>query len=107
MALWMGPGRKVIARVWERPTLALELCCVLSDLNWGGWKLLAMPQVIKAVPDHLDAHTEKALELLTALQAQKKLQVDAPWKQRLQTWFSQRLTSWTGSHEQVSVLRSP
>ncbi|KIP04980.1 hypothetical protein PHLGIDRAFT_25296 [Phlebiopsis gigantea 11061_1 CR5-6] len=104
MALWMGPGRKVVARVWERPTLALELSCVLSDLNWGGWKLLVMPHVVKSVPDLLDAYPEKALELLSTLQAEKKLQVDMPWKQRLQTWFSQRLVSWTGSHEQALVL---
>lgn len=102
MALWMGPGRKAIVRVWERPALALELCCVLSDLNWGGWKLLAMPQVVKLVPDLLDTHTEKALELLSALQEDKRLQVDAPWRQRLQAWFSQRLSAWVGSPEQVS-----
>ena len=88
----------------QRPALALELCCVLSDLNWGSWKLLAMPQVVKMVPDLLDTHTEKALELLSALQAEKKLQVDAPFKQRLQAWFNQRLASWTASHEQVSAV---
>lgn len=106
MALWMGPGRKVIARVWERPPLALELCCVLSDLNWGGWKLLAMPQVIKSVPDLLDTSTVKTLELLSTLQEKRLLQVDAPWKQRLQAWFSQRLAPWTGSPEQVSGQHS-
>ena len=101
MALWMGPGRKVLARIWERPVLALELCTALSDLKWGGWKLLALPQIVKFVPDLLDSHTEKALELLSALQEARRLQVDAPWKQRLQAWFTQRLSSWTGAPEQV------
>lgn len=105
MALWMGPGRKVLARVWARPRLALALCCVLSDLGWGGWKLLALPQVVKALPDLLDAgaHTGPALELLGAAQREKRLQVDAPWKARLQTWFERRLEGWVGDAEQVRV----
>ena len=99
----MGPGRKVIARVWERPTLALELCSVLADLNWGGFKFLALPAVVKGVPDLLDAYTEKALQLLGTLQVEKRLQVDNAWKQKLQSWFSQRLAGWTGASEQVRV----
>ncbi|GJE97349.1 DRIM domain-containing protein [Phanerochaete sordida] len=104
MALWMGPGRKVLARVWARPALALELCAVLADLNWGGWKLLALPQVVKHVPDLLDTHAEKALELLSALQQAKRLHVEAPWKQRLQAWFAERLAGWSGSSEQALIL---
>lgn len=103
MALWMGPGRKVLARVWERPTLALELFGVLSSLNWGGWKLLAQSQVLKTIPDLLDTHTEKALELLDALQKEKRLQgMDAQWKERLQIWVQTRLGGWTKGAEQVS-----
>ncbi|EKM53531.1 uncharacterized protein PHACADRAFT_99272, partial [Phanerochaete carnosa HHB-10118-sp] len=101
MALWMGPGRKVFVRIWERPVLALELCTVLSDLNWGGCKLLASPHVVKLVPDLLDSHTEKALELLSALQKEKKLQAEASWKQRLQAWFTRQLSSWSRTPDQV------
>lgn len=98
----MGPGRRVLARVWERPTLALELCGVLSSLNWGGWKLLAQSHVLKTIPDLLDTHTEKALELLDALQKEKRLQgMDAQWKERLQTWVQTRLGNWTKGIEQV------
>ncbi|CAL1711913.1 unnamed protein product [Somion occarium] len=102
MALWMGPGRKVFERIFERPALGLELCGVLSDLNWGGWKSLALPKVTRLLPQYLETHTTRALELLVALNRTHKLDgVDQGWKQRIQTWVDQQFEGWKQSEEQI------
>lgn len=102
MALWMGPGRKVFERIFECPILGLELCGVLSDLNWGGWKLLALPRVIKLLPSYLENHSEKSLELLVALVRQHRLDgVDTAWKQRIETWVNGRFSEWRQTDDQV------
>ena len=105
MSLWMGLGRKVLERAWEeRPTLAMEMTGSLSELNWGGWKLLALPHVTKRVQSVLDVHPQKTLEWLGAIHKDGRLStVDAAWKQGLQNWVDNRLTVWQGTEEQVSV----
>ena len=104
MALWMGPGRKVFERAWEeRPVLALELTGALSDMNWGGWKLIAQPHVLKRVLAALDTYTQKSLETLCALQTKGRLEsTDAAWRGQLQAWVDTRFQQWSGSNEQVS-----
>ena len=47
---------------------------VLSDLNRGGWKLIALPHVLEMTWVALEDHTTNALELLTALQGEAPLQ---------------------------------
>lgn len=107
MALWMGPGRKVMECVWERPELALELCGVLSDLNWGGWKLIALPHVLKRTHILLQDHPRKTLELLSALHREGRLEpVDVVWRQRFQSWVDTRFTEWRGTQEQVCSYTS-
>ncbi|OSX61435.1 hypothetical protein POSPLADRAFT_1144486 [Postia placenta MAD-698-R-SB12] len=106
MALWMGPGRKVLERVWERPTLALELCAALSDLGWGGWKSLALPHVLKHTPALLQSHARETAELLAALQRERRLaSVDIVWKQRVQAWVDSRFARWEHAAESVLLLR--
>ena len=106
MALWMGPGRKVFERAWEeRPILALELTGVLSDMNWGGWRLIAQPHVSKRILVVLDTYTQQALETLCALQRNGRLEsTDAAWRERQQAWVDARFQRWSGSDEQVSLL---
>ncbi len=103
MALWMGPGRKVFERAWERPSFALDLCGTLSNLGWGGWKLIALPHVIRSVPQLLQSHPSKVLALLSILRNDGRLDgVDSAWKQRLQSWVDIRFREWKGTEEQVS-----
>ncbi|KAJ3554433.1 hypothetical protein NM688_g3115 [Phlebia brevispora] len=106
MALWMGPGRKVFERVWdERPGLALELTGALSDLNWGGWKLIAHPHVLKRTPTVIDIHPQNTLEMLSALQRSGRLgTMDAPWRMRLQAWIDDAFQEWNASEEQILYL---
>ncbi|KAK7691383.1 hypothetical protein QCA50_004782 [Cerrena zonata] len=102
MGLWMGPGRKVFEKIFECPTLGLELCGVLSDLNWGGWKSLALPRIMKLLPTYLDNHSDKSLELLVALVKGHRLDgIDVVWKQRVQTWVDGRFSDWNRTDVQM------
>ena len=106
MALWLGPGRKVFERIWERPVLGVELCGALSDLNWGGWKMLALPHVLKLAPELLQSHTAKTLELLVAVHREGRLEnVDVAWKGKLQKWVDGRFAAWDGSTDKASTVR--
>ncbi|THH26353.1 hypothetical protein EUX98_g7834 [Antrodiella citrinella] len=105
MALWLGPGRQVFTHVAKRPVLALELCGALSDLNWGGWKMLALPQVVKMVPQTLESHTGKTLELLATLCTNGRLDLsDTAWNAKLQKWMNQRFNKWDSSSDQMLDL---
>lgn len=105
MTLWTGSGRKVFERSWERPLLAIELCGSLSDLGWGGWKLIALPHVKKNTFHILETHPKQALALLVALHREKRLSdVDIVWKQRFQTWVQMNLANWQLSEENVRFI---
>ena len=108
MALWMGPGRKVLERAWdEMPTLALDMTGALSELNWGGWKLLALPHVLRRTAALLETQPQKTLEMLSALHKDLRLDaVDATWNQSVQSWVDARFEHWQGSQEQVGYMRS-
>ncbi|KZT04836.1 uncharacterized protein LAESUDRAFT_682314 [Laetiporus sulphureus 93-53] len=105
MALWMASGRKVLERTWERPALALELCGALSDLGWGGWKMVAQPHVMKHTAELLQSHPHRTLELLVALHREKRLVgVDVVWKQRLQEWADRTFARWEQTEDNILLL---
>ncbi|KAI0359462.1 hypothetical protein OH77DRAFT_1472682 [Trametes cingulata] len=105
MALWMAHGRKVLERSWERPLLGIELTGALSDLSWGGWKLVAAPHVSANTHKLLESHPAQTLELLAALHREKRLNdMDIVWKQRFQAWVDKTFASWTHSEQNVQML---
>ncbi|PCH35509.1 hypothetical protein WOLCODRAFT_125910, partial [Wolfiporia cocos MD-104 SS10] len=105
MALWMSPGRKAIERVWERPILAIELLGTLANLSWGGWKLIALPHVLKRTPELLQTYPHRTLKLLATLQEGRMLDtVDVVWKQRFQSWVDGILTKWELTEDNVLLL---
>lgn len=108
MTLWTGLGRKMIDRCWEYLDLGIELCGALADLGWGGWKVVALPNVLKLTPQLLQNHPKTTVQLLAALYREKKLgEVDLVWRQRLETWARGRLTKWERSEDTVSRYWSP
>ncbi|KAJ8454750.1 hypothetical protein ONZ51_g12850 [Trametes cubensis] len=105
MALWMAHGRKVLERSWERPILGIELTGALSDLSWGGWKLVASSYVSSNTHKLLDSHPARTLELLAALQREKRLSdMDIVWKQRFQTWVEKTFASWEHTEQNIQML---
>lgn len=107
MALWTGPGRTVLSRAFEqRPELALALCGALAELNWGGWKLLALPLVLKHTGTLLKTMPGKTLALLASLERGGRLEkgaVDVVWKTRLEGWVEEPFGEWEFSEESVGL----
>ncbi|KAI0262194.1 armadillo-type protein [Gloeopeniophorella convolvens] len=105
MSLWMGAGRELVQQSWTNITFGARLCGVLSDLSWGGWKLLEVSNVVKHVPDLLDSNAEEGLALLSALHRSHRLK-DMPivWQQRIEEWVLNRFGSWVVTPAKVKEL---
>ncbi|KDQ28426.1 hypothetical protein PLEOSDRAFT_1077268 [Pleurotus ostreatus PC15] len=95
MGLWLGPGRKLLESSWSDPAYAIKLHGALADLGWGGWKSLALPNVLKQTPNLLQNDPHNTIHLLSVLHRDKRLgEVDLVWKQRFNTWASGQLRNW-------------
>lgn len=105
-AFWMGQGRKVVEHSWEIDSvLGIELSGTLCQLNWGGWKMIAAPRLFKNTWSSLETNPERILRLLADLQKDGKLNdVDAVWKEKMQTWVTKRLMTenWHTTEDSVS-----
>ena len=106
MPLWLGPGYKFLQRAWsactDQPTLqfVLKLNACLAELGWGGWKLVALPLLLKATASQtmLDFDPRKILGVLATLKKSKKFSVsdtDLVWKDRFEKFALARLEKWT------------
>jgi U3 small nucleolar RNA-associated protein 20 len=109
MSHWIGSGLKFLQRIWglvERPagddedavclTLSLKLHGSLAELGWGGWKMVALPLVLKATvrPSLLDQEPRKLFSFLASLKRLKKLnpgEVDMVWKAKIEKCALARL----------------
>lgn len=107
MGLWLGPGRKLLESSWSDPAYAIKLHGALSDLGWGGWKSLALPNVLKQTPNLLQNDPHNAIHLLSVLHRDKRLgEVDLVWKQRFNVWAGGQLQNWELTEDAVS-FRAP
>lgn len=107
MGLWLGPGRMLLESSWSDPAYAIKLHGALADLGWGGWKSLALPNVLKQMPNLLQSDTHNAIHLLSVLHRDKRLgEVDLVWKQRFNIWVSGQLLNWELTDGAVSVCSS-
>lgn len=104
-AFWMGPGRKVVDHSWDQDSeLGIELSGTLCELNWGGWKMIAAPRLLKNTWSSLEKTPGKMLRLLASLQKGGKLnEVDTVWKEKMEKWVTNRLMteSWQRTEENV------
>ncbi|TFY83749.1 hypothetical protein EWM64_g255 [Hericium alpestre] len=105
VSLWMGPGRKLVEHAWEDESFGMRLCGALSDLSFDGWKALQLPYVLKLSPQLLETRPKKTLELLASLNGKRRLaDVDESWRQKVDTWVTQRMSEWTRSEDKVGEL---
>ncbi|EPQ55347.1 hypothetical protein GLOTRDRAFT_42472 [Gloeophyllum trabeum ATCC 11539] len=107
LSLSLGPGRKVVEQSLQHPPFALQLYGSLAELQWGGWKLIALPNLLKAAPDLLHKEPRRTAELLATLYKKGMLgEVDAGFKVKFGEWARAKLSSWQKSEEQVFELAS-
>lgn len=98
-------------------TLKLHLC--LADANWGGWKMIALPIVLRSTirPETglTDRYQRELISFLAALKREKKLgasgEADVVWKKKIESVVLGRLKfsvlSTGSSEEMVSISYSP
>ena len=81
-------------------TLPFHAC--LAELSWGGWKLVALPLVLKhTLPLFTKVDQERVisrfmLAFLATLKRSKKLspsEVDIVWRERLEKWCTDKISA--------------
>lgn len=113
MSHWLGPGLKFLQVIWNKPpnpslpfdqsslSFALKLHLCLADSGWGGWKLIALPLVIrstiKAELRLMDLYQKRTITFLAALWARRKLrppeEIDIVWSKKVEFIVLTRLVS--------------
>lgn len=102
LSLWMVAGRGLVQQSWTNVTFGAQLCGILSDLSWGGWKMLEFPHMIHQLPNLLECDATRGLGLLAALHsAQRVKDVPAAWLLKLEEWISKRFEAWALTAEKV------
>ncbi|KAG7091487.1 hypothetical protein E1B28_010518 [Marasmius oreades] len=116
MSSWMSSGRGYLARLWEdeeMDSFTLKLHGVLSELGWGGWKMIAQPVLVKKTSRKLETETEMAIKgketiiLLAALCRRGKLgEVDLVWRRKVEEWSYKRLKEFAGRAGELGVTEA-
>ncbi|KIJ63496.1 hypothetical protein HYDPIDRAFT_133895 [Hydnomerulius pinastri MD-312] len=105
MSIATGPGRTFILKALETPRFGTLLLGALAELSWGGWKLIALPALLKSTPSLLSQEPRKSLRLLASLRRFDRLgEVDIVWRRTIDTWISERLSDWALSSDGVDEL---
>ena len=102
MALWLGPGRKILAQSWDAlgPAFGASLHGALAEkeLGWGGWKAVGLQGVLKVSAAATGMGVEENMVgLLAELVRDGRIgagDVDAVWKERIGKWAGNRLGCW-------------
>lgn len=104
MSIWIGPGRKMIEHSWTDISFGMKLCGALSELQWGGWKLVELPHVVKLTSQLLTNYSREAIALLAALSKAKRLgEVDQAWRGTLEDWLAGWFGRWEKTETQVNI----
>lgn len=99
----MGPGRKLLEYSWTVPIFGVRLHGALWELHWGGWKMIALPGVLKSTPVILEKGPRLGAGFLAALCTSGKLgEVDLVWKKTVDRWLHDKLQNWERTEESVS-----
>ncbi|KAK7469217.1 U3 snoRNP protein [Stygiomarasmius scandens] len=92
MAIWMSHGRHCLSRLWDvgaeaMMPLNLQLHGVLAELGWGGWKMIALPGLLKRTGKLLEYESQETIRLLASLCRESKLgDLDLICKKKVNDW---------------------
>jgi U3 small nucleolar RNA-associated protein 20 len=102
LSLWMAVGRDLVQQSWTNVSFGAQLCGILSDLSWGGWKMLEFSHMIQHLPTLVDSDAIRGLGLLVALhKAQRVKDVPVAWLLRLEERILKRFEDWTITRDKV------
>jgi U3 small nucleolar RNA-associated protein 20 len=114
MPLWVGPAYNFLQSLWaskDRSVLKLTLSLNLSlaELGWGGWKIVALPLLLKNTmsQDVLESDPRRVINFLASLKRLKKLSTgdtDFVWRERVERFVTRRLQNWTLSGDAESAV---
>ncbi|KAG8958312.1 U3 snoRNP protein [Tulasnella sp. 419] len=100
-AAWMGNGRQVVARIWEKDKfVGMRLASTLAHVNWPGWKVVMIPLISRHVFELLNSVTlsSPTLRYLAQFVEQGKLKdTDEAFRSKLMEWVFTRLERCQGS----------
>ncbi|KAF6761034.1 hypothetical protein DFP72DRAFT_1002832 [Ephemerocybe angulata] len=101
MAAWISQGMKFLQRTWSLAsgddfhwTFVIQLNGALAELGWGGWKLVALPLLLKNTVKEGVAMKEGTFSFLARVRRGKKLsveQTDLVWRTRVEKAARERL----------------
>ncbi|KAF6761032.1 U3 snoRNP protein Utp20 [Ephemerocybe angulata] len=101
MAAWISQGMKFLQRAWSLAsgddfhwTFVIQLNGALAELGWGGWKLVALPLLLKNTVKEGVAMKEGTFSFLARVRRGKKLsveQTDLVWRTRVEKAARERL----------------
>ncbi|KAF8589509.1 hypothetical protein K439DRAFT_362879 [Ramaria rubella] len=107
MPIWMGPGRKFIEASWKNSAVGPKLSGALSDLHWGGWRLIELPFTLKYTLQSINIDPLPTLSLLATLSRSQRLDdVDEGWLARVAESVDVRLVAWNMSETDLQELAS-
>ncbi|KAH7883427.1 armadillo-type protein, partial [Phlebopus sp. FC_14] len=105
MSLATGAGHSFIVRALETPSFGTVLLGTLAEVSWGGWKLVALPVLLRSTPSLLSQEPKLALRLFASLRRMDKLgEVDIVWRRTITEWVCKELSHWELSPEGVDQL---
>ncbi|KAF5369330.1 hypothetical protein D9758_002676 [Tetrapyrgos nigripes] len=89
MTLWMSQGRHLLTRLWDTESegFMLQLHGILTELGWGGWKMIALPGLVKRTGKLLEVEPRVTVRVLAGLSRESKLgDTDLVWKKKINDW---------------------
>ncbi|KAF8058583.1 hypothetical protein FPV67DRAFT_1428362 [Lyophyllum atratum] len=117
MPLWLGPGVKFLQRAWGAASTTTDEDGDEDDLGWGGWKLVALPLLLKMTVSSgqgqgqgqgqrgvmpMERDPRAILHFLAELKRAKKLnagETDLVWRDKIEKVALGRLSAWGKERE--------
>ncbi|ESK84634.1 u3 snornp protein utp20 [Moniliophthora roreri MCA 2997] len=103
MSAWMSSGR-ALTRLWDNDEMiefTLQLHGILADLSWGGWKMIALPVLVRKTPKFMEGKGREVIRLLASISRSGKISladVDLVWKHKMEEWSEGRLKDVIGKN---------
>ncbi|EEB96387.1 hypothetical protein MPER_04489 [Moniliophthora perniciosa FA553] len=76
MCAWTSSGPALLARLWDNDDMVkftLQLHGILADLSWGGWKMIALPVLMRKTPKFIEGRGREIIRPLAFISRSGKI----------------------------------